>query len=567
MVEWLRLPCSLDRRSLVALRIVIALCVLCDLMERVDTLEFYTSGAPGSCIQPLHHTPHHAPPHRLWFYRGSEALQIALFSITAAAAASLGCGRRPCASALLCWASLVGIQGRNECVNDGSDKLLRNMLLWCVVLPLGDSPSGGVATVVVSSAATAGLTLQLAGMYAALLVQRWRAPGWWAEGSAVHYALVAPFASTALGRHAASLPALTRFLTTAGLGAELLAPALLLGTSASQPLRLLPVLLLGGMHVSVRLLLRLPGFTRVAAGVMLAFVPSPAWEALGWHAQLGGQHAPPRLRPDRRRQFAAAATATAALVAALLASLFATTPSLDGGGDGWPTSTPAAAAVALSAALTAVLIAAAPAPSPSPSPSAAPAPAPAAAVPPPPPLPPPPPPPPPPPGRAERGRAVAARLMVVYMLHLLTTEALLVPKLDGGDVPPTTSSRTSPIPMYTPPPSPSTHPSPPPILTPILIPTSRPAPTSPHLGLGQVGELLRFSQDWCMYSPQPPRDGGWWKVRGVSTPRPTRATAAHLTRSGEAARAEVDVLRGMRDGVWEQARLRKKPDVQFVGRW
>ena len=95
-----------------------------------------------------------------------------------------------------------------------------------------------------------------------------------------------------------------------------------------------------------------------------------------------------------------------------------------------------------------------------------------------------------------------------------------------------------------------------------------PTPTlSPTPRAHQVGELLRFSQDWVMYSPQPPRDGGWWQVRGVSTPNPAGRTSIHdPSRSGDAARAEaaeteaaeagVDVLRGLRDGVWEQAGLK-----------
>ena len=454
--------CALDRRSLVALRIVVALCVLYDLIERADTLEFYTSGAPGSCIQPPHHTPHHAPPHLLWFYRGSEALQMALFAAAAAAAVSLGCDRRPCASALLCWVSLVGIQGRAECVNDGSDKLLRNVLLWCVVLPLGEPPpSGSTTTMLVSSAATAGLTLQLAGMYAALLVQRWGAPGWWAEQSAVHYALVSPFASTALGRRAAALPGLTRCLTTSGLGAELLAPLLLLVTPAAHPLRLLPVALLAGMHGGVRLLLRLPGFTRIAAGVMLAFVPSHTWEALGWHAPplatrpatrpASPPASPPATPPATPQRHLAAAAAAVALAAALLGTH---TPLL-GGGEGGPAFSSIVAAVAFTAvALTALLTAAASAAAPSSTPTPAPAPALAPAhalahalaptMAPPPPLPPL-----PPAGRAERARSVAAWLMVAYMLHLLIAEALLLPKLDGGDVT-TTINPTSPTSPTTP---------------------------------------------------------------------------------------------------------------------
>ena len=102
-----------------------------------------------------------------------------------------------------------------------------------------------------------------------------------------------------------------------------------------------------------------------------------------------------------------------------------------------------------------------------------------------------------------------------------------------------------------------------------------PTPTlSPTPRAHQVGELLRFSQDWVMYSPQPPRDGGWWQVRGVSTPHPAGRTSIHdPSRSGDAARAEaaeaeaaeagVDVLRGLRDGVWEQTGLKAAEHAQL----
>lgn len=85
-----------------------------------------------------------------------------------------------------------------------------------------------------------------------------------------------------------------------------------------------------------------------------------------------------------------------------------------------------------------------------------------------------------------------------------------------------------------------------------------------------MGELLRFSQDWVMYSPQPPHDGGWWEVRGLSTPpNPARPTSTHgPSRSDEAARpeaeaTEVDVLRGLREGVWEQAGLQAAEHVEL----
>ena len=483
------LSLPLDLRSLAVLRVAVALCVACDVLERADSIELYLSGPPGSCVLPPRQTPHHLWLHRLWFSRGPWALQVALFAGCAASAASLAVGHRPRASAALAWLLLVGIQGRNECVNDGSDRLLRNVLLWCIFLPLSGPPcsdggtgaagttasaataaattaaaaattSGSAAAVAAptaATAATAGLTLQVVGMYAALIVQRWGQAAWWTELSAVHYALVSPFAVSTLGKHVAQLPALARAATSAAIATEALVPPLLLVTPATHMLRLLPVLVLGAMHLGVGAMLRLPGFTRIAALVMVAFVPSRAWDAAGWPADATprlAQAKAPRGMPPRyvrllgrwRRLPRRAASAATAIVAAAAAA--ATAP------------TAAGAVVALAAAAAAATAATAAAAG-ARSTSAARRPGAAAA-------------------RLERAFVVAPRLLLGYMLYLLVAEAGLLRKVDGGD----------------------------------------------------VGEFLRFSQDWRMYSPQPPRDGGWWAVRGRWN------------------HTAVDVLRGARHGAW-----------------
>ena len=474
---------ALDLRSLAVLRVAVAFCVVCDIIERADSIELYLSGPPGSCVVPPRQTPHHLWLHRLWFSRGRWALQVALFAACAASATSLAVGHRPRASAALAWLLLVGVQGRNECVNDGSDRLLRNVLLWCIFLPLSGPPPAGNSTAVagttataaaaaaastssirstaataplVATAATAGLTLQVVGMYAALIVQRWGYASWWTELSAVHYALASPFAVSTLGKHVAQVPALTRAATSAAIATEAFVPPLLLVTPATHILRLLPVLVLGAMHLGVRAVLRLPGFTRMATLVMVAFVPSRAWDAVGWpvdatprfaHAKASRGLSPRymRLLSLWRRLPGRVASAAAATVAAAAAA--ATAPTVAG------------AVVALAAAAAATVAAAAVSAG---STSATARRRGFAAA------------------RLERACVVAPRLLLGYMLYLLVAEAGLLRKVDGGD----------------------------------------------------VGEFLRFNQDWRMYSPQPPRDGGWWAVRG---------------RWNQTA---VDVLRGLRHGVW-----------------
>ena len=152
-----------------------------------------------------------------------------------------------------------------------------------------------------------------------------------------------------------------------------------------------------------------------------------------------------RLTEDEMSGWLAAGAALHKGTLCLWDLLAAHTP-LWGGGEGRPALSPAVAAIALSAVISAAASSAAlPAPSsvPAPAPAPALALAPTTA----------PPPPPRPPGRAERARAVASRLMVAYMLHLLIAEALLLPKLDDGDVttPANPASHTSHINPRSPP--------------------------------------------------------------------------------------------------------------------
>ena len=139
MLQALRGVGSLDVRSLVLLRVCIGLVVLIDVVRRADTLEFYTD--EGSFIQPPGDTQHRCLFHRAWFYKGTWQLQGLLFALTALSSLCLAAGAcTPLANAVS-WVGIVAIHGRNECVNDSSDKMLRSVLFWCMVLPLGAAGS------------------------------------------------------------------------------------------------------------------------------------------------------------------------------------------------------------------------------------------------------------------------------------------------------------------------------------------------------------------------------------------------------------------------------------------
>ena len=199
MLQALRGVGSLDVRSLVLLRVCIGLVVLTDVVRRADTLEFYTD--EGSFIQPPGDTQHRCLFHRVWFYKGTWQLQGLLFALTALSSICLAVGAcTPLANAIS-WVGIVAIHGRNECVNDSSDKMLRSVLFWCMVLPLGAAGSvdrarrlrlrlGGRAAPRHPpgwscegpqhlSPATVGLLLQIACIYLAVCWQRRHSREWW----------------------------------------------------------------------------------------------------------------------------------------------------------------------------------------------------------------------------------------------------------------------------------------------------------------------------------------------------------------------------------------------------
>ena len=87
------------------------------------------------------------------------------------------------------------MHGRCEPVNDGSDRFLRTVLLWCALLPMGRrwgldarrAPTRGAegAASRVSGCAPLGLSLQLALMYWGTVANRARGVMWFEELSAV----------------------------------------------------------------------------------------------------------------------------------------------------------------------------------------------------------------------------------------------------------------------------------------------------------------------------------------------------------------------------------------------
>jgi hypothetical protein len=247
------------------------------------------------------------------FYRGSHAFQLIWFVITAGSALAMAAGVLAPITTLVTFVGLTAVHGRNECINDSADKMLRVILFWMMMMPPTDikcwhipgmllprqpwprqpTPVGGV------SWGSVGLLLQVWFIYIAVVLKRrgsvhwygdtWAGlPGYGADEtddrfSAVWYTVAAPFASSALGRAVAMWPAgpdIYRLMTASGILAEALGPTLLLVIPVDSPARLLPVAILIGLQFGIQLLAHLPHFGFVAGATMLAFVPTPTWPRL-----------------------------------------------------------------------------------------------------------------------------------------------------------------------------------------------------------------------------------------------------------------------------------------------
>ena len=322
LVSWLRGVCSVDVRAVALFRLCLGVVVCIDVLRRADTLDFYTD--MGNPIQVPGDTQHRCVFHQIWFFKGTREVQALLLGMTFLCSASLAAGLWTPVASFLTWAGVTAIHGRNECINDSSDKMLRNVLFWAMMLPLGcvgsvDSlrarPSQPLASVVyprlrhasvpkvISSPGSVGILLQVCLIYFAVSWRRRVSNEWfgpWAtqsgnssvDFSAVYIMLGSPFAARPLGQQLAGLGStggsasidwvpidigvsICQWLAAAGIVTELVGPILLLMLPCSSRWRILPVILLVGLQAGINSVLYLTNFGLVASVTMFVFLPTP----------------------------------------------------------------------------------------------------------------------------------------------------------------------------------------------------------------------------------------------------------------------------------------------------
>jgi hypothetical protein len=208
--------------------------------------------------------------------------QLLLFALAGVAATGLMVGFRPRLCAATCYLLWLSLHFRNPLVSDFGDWTLLVMLMWAAFLPTSsprwpwervDGPAS------VRSVATAALLAQLLLIYSSSAAHKARGAGW-ASGAVLPAALQLKAMSTSAGLWLAEHPGLCAGLSTVTLALELLGPLLLFLPWRNGAARLAVAIAFIGLHLSMRLFLRLGLFTVYSLVPWLAVLPAAFWDRM-----------------------------------------------------------------------------------------------------------------------------------------------------------------------------------------------------------------------------------------------------------------------------------------------
>jgi hypothetical protein len=331
---------GVDLRGLAALRFALAAITLVDLASRApDLVAHYTD--QGVLSADLARSV--APP-GTWsvYFFATSPLAVGLgFLLHAAAAAAMLVGYRTRSATVLTWLLTASLHGRNPLVLQGADDLLRVLLFWSMLLPMGARWSvdarrfGAPRESWTTSLATAGLLVQVAAMYAATALQKTGVD--WETGDAVWVAIAHDhFGRSWAKAHLLPHPALLGALGRSVLRVEELAPILLLCPVWARVWRSAAIVLLLVLQLGLGATLHVGPFPWVSSAALLPFVPSGVWKALEQRF-VQGRERPHEERPAllaaRARTVESAVAASALLFVVIWSSargLYGADPTLPG---------------------------------------------------------------------------------------------------------------------------------------------------------------------------------------------------------------------------------------------
>src|SRR5215211_6172451 len=282
-----------DLRSLAVFRIVLALLALADLIIRAtDLYQHYTDAGV------LPRTVLVEEVASSWVFslnlmNGGSSFQALLFSVAALAALGMLVGYRTRLMTFVVWILLLSIQVRNPLVNGSESLLLRMLLFWGMLLPLGAYWSVDRARSALPrpsprflSLATFGLFMQIAFVYWFTAALK-SGPEWRSDFTALYYALSLDQLATPIGHFLLGFPTLLQAMTFGTVMLEAVGPILLFSPFFTGPVRTGTALAFMSLHFGIWLTMDIGIFPWVAAFAMVCFFPTWFWEkASAMHSAL-----------------------------------------------------------------------------------------------------------------------------------------------------------------------------------------------------------------------------------------------------------------------------------------
>ena len=279
---------SVDLRSLALVRIGLALLILADLVSRASQLMAHYTDAgvlPRTVLFENEGLRAYLSLHSL---NGSAWWQAALFAVAGYFALAMLFGLRTRLATFGSWVLLLSLHHRNPVVLQAGDALLRLLLFWGMLLPLGarwsiDSVSGPMTLYRRKenrflSVAGVAILLQVCLVYWFTATFKDH-PMWWHEDAAYH-ALNIDQLVTTFGMWIRQIDWLLPILTLSAFGLAIAAPLLVFCPVWTGTARMLVIIAMVGTHLALAMSLKLGLLPYVAAISWLVFIPGRFWDLI-----------------------------------------------------------------------------------------------------------------------------------------------------------------------------------------------------------------------------------------------------------------------------------------------
>ena len=287
---------EVDTRALAAVRILLGLTLLGDLLYRALYFEmFYTdSGVYPLSTAEVSYTQFNG--WSLHLLSGELWVQQLLFVLAGLFAVAFVLGYRTRLVGFVSLVLLFSLHGRNPAVLNGGDRLLRVLLLVALVTPLGerwsiDALRRGSARRTVASFGTAALLAQPLAVFVANAIEKHQGEHWY-TGDGLEIAMRNDTMSIFLGDILTDFPELMTLLNYMWVG--LLAGAVVFLLLTAGRLRALAALAYLGAFAGMAVTMSVGVFPYVLAASVIPYLTPPFWDLL---ARFVPRHVTDRL-PD-----------------------------------------------------------------------------------------------------------------------------------------------------------------------------------------------------------------------------------------------------------------------------